>query len=100
MQRGGGVAPSALGDGHRDLGGSIANSEDQDTRICGVSFKKAVGLSQRKREKKFLHGGSRKQSWNERVKVTGVGTQTVALLKEVALLPTPFPEEGAETPQC
>lgn len=34
------------------------------------------------------------------MKVTGVGTQTVALLREVALLPTPFPEEGAETPQC
>lgn len=60
MQRGGGVAPSALGDGHRDLGGSIANSEDQDTRICGVSFKKAVGLSQRKREKKISPWGFQK----------------------------------------
>lgn len=51
MQRGGGVASSALGDGHRDLGGSIANSEAQDTRTCGVSFSLSLTVSKKESKK-------------------------------------------------
>lgn len=51
MQRGGGVAPSALGDGHRDLGGSIASSEAQDTKTCGVSFSLSLAVSKKESKK-------------------------------------------------